>query len=75
VIGGQGVNAYVEPLVRLDLDIAVATADRDRTARLLGDSWRCSGEDGQAANTYGGILTAANDGIMMPHAHHAHAGS
>jgi len=26
VIGGQGVNAYVEPVVSLDLDLAVATA-------------------------------------------------
>jgi hypothetical protein len=31
VIGGQGVNAYVEPLVSLDLDIAVAA---DQIARL-----------------------------------------
>ena len=37
VIGGQGVNAYVEPVVSLDLDIAVATADLDRTERLLAD--------------------------------------
>jgi hypothetical protein len=27
VIGGQGVNAYVEPVVSLDLDLAVATED------------------------------------------------
>jgi hypothetical protein len=27
VIGGQGVNAYVEPVVSLDLDVAVAAAD------------------------------------------------
>jgi nucleotidyltransferase AbiEii toxin of type IV toxin-antitoxin system len=27
VVGGQAVNAYVEPVVSLDLDIAVATAD------------------------------------------------
>jgi hypothetical protein len=27
VIGGQGVNAYVEPVVSLDLDVAVATQD------------------------------------------------
>lgn len=31
IIGGQGVNAYVEPLVSLDLDIAVAG---DQIARL-----------------------------------------
>ncbi len=27
VIGGQAVNAYVEPVVSLDLDVAVATSD------------------------------------------------
>jgi Nucleotidyl transferase AbiEii toxin, Type IV TA system len=34
VIGGQGVNAYVEPLVSLDLDIAIA-ADQIEVARNL----------------------------------------
>jgi hypothetical protein len=29
VIGGQGVNAYVEPLVSLDLDLAIAAEDLD----------------------------------------------
>jgi hypothetical protein len=37
VIGGQGVNAYAEPLVSLDLDVAVATDDLDRIERLLSD--------------------------------------
>ncbi len=37
VIGGQAVNAYVEPVVSLDLDIAVASADLERTQRLLED--------------------------------------
>jgi hypothetical protein len=37
VIGWQGVNAYVEPVVSLDLDIAVATADLGRIERLLGE--------------------------------------
>jgi predicted nucleotidyltransferase len=35
VIGGQGVNAYVEPVVSLDLDLAVATSDLARTESLL----------------------------------------
>jgi hypothetical protein len=35
VIGGQGVNAYVEPLVSLDLDIVVATTDLDRVLAAL----------------------------------------
>ena len=35
VIGGQGVNAYAEPLVSLDLDVAVATEDLDLVERLL----------------------------------------
>ncbi len=35
VIGGQAVNAYVEPVVSLDLDIAVATEDLDAAESLL----------------------------------------
>jgi hypothetical protein len=37
VIGGQGVNAYAEPLVSLDLDVAVATDDVERIERLLSE--------------------------------------
>jgi hypothetical protein len=36
VIGGQGVNAYVEPVVSLDLDLAVAASDLERAAALVG---------------------------------------
>ncbi len=35
VIGGQAVNAYVEPLVSLDLDLAVATSQLDQVTRLM----------------------------------------
>jgi hypothetical protein len=35
VIGGQAVNAYTEPVVSLDLDIAVATADLEAAESLL----------------------------------------
>jgi hypothetical protein len=35
VIGGQGVNAYVDPLVSLDLDLAVATAQAEGIESLL----------------------------------------
>lgn len=35
VVGGQAVNAYVEPLVSLDLDLAVAATDHDRLEALL----------------------------------------
>lgn len=35
LIGGQAVNAYVEPLVSLDLDIAVAAEDLQRVSALL----------------------------------------
>jgi hypothetical protein len=35
VIGGQGVNAYVEPVVSLDLDLAVATEDIPKAEALL----------------------------------------
>ena len=40
VIGGQGVNAYVEPLVSLDLDVVVASADVDRLLGALSATWR-----------------------------------
>lgn len=40
VIGGQGVNAYVDPLVSLDLDLAVATADLPRVRVLLADAFK-----------------------------------
>jgi hypothetical protein len=40
VIGGQGVNAYVEPVVSLDLDIAVAAEDLDRAESLLRDQYK-----------------------------------
>jgi len=37
VIGGQGVNAYAEPLVSLDLDVAVVTEDIGRVRQLLSE--------------------------------------
>jgi hypothetical protein len=37
VIGGQAVNAYVEPLVSLDLDVVVATDQADEVLTLLRD--------------------------------------
>lgn len=40
VIGGQGVNAFVEPLVSLDLDLVVAADDVDRAAGLLSARFR-----------------------------------
>jgi hypothetical protein len=40
VIGGQGVNAYAEPLVSLDLDVAVAAEDLGRIERLLSERFR-----------------------------------
>lgn len=36
VIGGQAVNAYVEPVVSLDLDLAIAASDLDRILPQLG---------------------------------------
>jgi hypothetical protein len=35
VIGGQAVNAYAEPLVSLDLDLAVAVEDMEKVEALL----------------------------------------
>jgi hypothetical protein len=40
VIGGQGVNAFVEPVVSLDLDIAVATEDLASAEELLRRQFR-----------------------------------
>jgi len=40
VIGGQAVNAYVEPLVSLDLDIAVAAEDLPTLEEALRASFR-----------------------------------
>lgn len=37
LIGGQAVNAYADPVVSLDLDVAVATADLPRLERALHD--------------------------------------
>jgi hypothetical protein len=35
VIGGQGVNAYVEPLVSLDLDLVIAVEQIDAVRQIL----------------------------------------
>lgn len=35
VVGGQAVNAYVDPLVSLDLDLVVAAADLERVLAAL----------------------------------------
>ena len=39
VIGGQGVNAYVEPLVSLDLDMVIAADQLEEVERLLAQSF------------------------------------
>lgn len=36
IIGGLAVNAYVEPVVTLDLDVAIASEQFDKTIALLG---------------------------------------
>ncbi len=43
VIGGQAVNAFVEPVVSLDLDLAVATTDLPSAEDLLRQHFRSSG--------------------------------
>ena len=40
VVGGQAVNAYVEPLVSLDLDLAVATDDLALVEALVRERFR-----------------------------------
>lgn len=40
VIGGQAVNAYVEPLVSLDLDLAIALDQFDQVRALMQDHFK-----------------------------------
>jgi len=40
VIGGQGVNAFVDPLVSLDLDLVIAIEDRIRAIEALSKAFR-----------------------------------
>jgi hypothetical protein len=40
VVGGQAVNAYVDPVVSLDLDLVVALADRERLLGSLPNQFR-----------------------------------
>jgi hypothetical protein len=40
VIGGQAVNAYVEPLVSLDLDLVVAVGQLDQVGKLMRQHFR-----------------------------------
>ncbi len=40
VIGGQAVNAYVEPLVSLDLDLAVAVDQIDQVRELMQEHFK-----------------------------------
>ena len=40
VIGGQGVNAYVEPLVSLDLDLVVAADQIEKVATAAAERFR-----------------------------------
>jgi len=39
VIGGQGVNAYVAPLVSLDLDLVVAVEQIEKVEQILSDAF------------------------------------
>ena len=40
VIGGQGVNAYVDPLISLDLDLVVALSQLELVESLLGQQFK-----------------------------------
>src|SRR5438128_1628413 len=40
VIGGQGVNAYVEPLISLDLDLVVSVSQLELVESLLGQHFK-----------------------------------
>ena len=40
LIGGQGVNAYVEPVVTLDLDVVIAAPDLEAVLPRLAETFR-----------------------------------
>ena len=40
VIGGQGVNAYVDPLISLDLHLVVAVSQLELMESLLGEQFK-----------------------------------
>lgn len=40
VVGGQAVNAFVDPVVNLDLDLALAAGEVERVEALLGNDFR-----------------------------------
>ena len=40
VIGGQAVNAFVDPLVSLDLDLVIAASQLDEVERLVESHFR-----------------------------------
>lgn len=40
LVGGQAVNAYVDPVVSLDLDIVIAAGDLERLEPLLSSQFR-----------------------------------
>jgi hypothetical protein len=50
VIGGQADNAYVEPLVGLDLDLAVAVAQIDSVRKLAKNRFHAGHPPGAAEN-------------------------
>jgi hypothetical protein len=57
VIGGQAVNAYVDPLVSLDLDLVVAAEDYARAAEALESRFRVQPyPGGLAVSTIGSHL-------------------
>jgi hypothetical protein len=45
VVGGQGANAYVEPVVSLDLDLAIALEDGERVEQLMRDRFTVERSD------------------------------
>jgi hypothetical protein len=40
IIGGQAVNAFVDPLVSLDLDVVIAVEQIERVRSLLGPRFK-----------------------------------
>jgi hypothetical protein len=57
LVGGQGVNAYVSPLISLDLDFAIASDDLERALKILQSQFTIT----RFANTIN--LTSPSSGI------------
>src|SRR5579862_1882087 len=55
VIGGQAVNAYAEPLVSLDLDLAIAVDQTEQVRKLMEEHFQTECVSSQPERQRGGL--------------------